>query len=161
MNQAICEREAQTAAAVHSGTIDHEIAAHARQCPVCSDILLVNEFLRENAALDQERTALPDAGLIWQKAQSRANQQAMRLALRPIRFMKIIAVVAFACSAWLRLLLPIGKELLASWSRSLDLNLGFASKIWPTMANESTILLASSGTLVLLGLSSWYMLRQE
>jgi hypothetical protein len=161
MNQAICEREARTTAAVRSRTIDHEIAAHAQHCAVCSDILLVNEFLRENAALDQQRTPLPDAGRIWQKAQSRANQQATRLALRPIRFMKIIAVVAFACSPWLRLLLPIGKELLAFWSRNLDLNFSLASKIWPTTSSQAAILLGFAAATILLSLSSWYMVRQE
>jgi hypothetical protein len=161
MNQAICEREAQTAAAVHSGTVDHEIAAHAQQCLVCSDILLVNELLCENAALDQQRTTLPDAGRIWQKAQSRANQQATLLALRPIRFMKIIAVVAFACSPWLRWLLPIGKELIASWSRNLDFNLSLASKIWPTTSSQAAILLGFAAATILLSLSSWYMVRQE
>ena len=162
MNQAICEREDQTAAAVRTGTIDPEIASHARQCRACADIVLVTDFLREGVTLaDHERLPMPDAGLIWRNAQSRATQEATRLALRPIRFMKIIAVVAFACSPWLRLLLPLGKDLASSWSPTLDFNFAFSSRLWPVLANQSAILLASTGTLVLLGLSSWYMLRQE
>ena len=162
MNRAICEREDQTAAAVRSGIMDPEIASHARQCRVCADVLLVTELLREGGALtDHEQIPMPDAGLIWQNAQSRATQESMSLALRPIRFMKIIAVVAFACSPWLRLQLPLVRQLASSWSPTLDLNFAFTSRLWPVLANESTILLASTGTVVLLGLSSWYMLRQE
>jgi hypothetical protein len=162
MNRAFCEREDHTEAAARTGMIDPEIASHAQHCTVCADILLVTDFLHERGALaDHERLAMPDVGVVWQKAQSRATQEAVRLALRPIRIMKIIAVAAFACSPWLGMFLPVGRELLASWSRSVDFNVAVASRLWPLMASESTILLASTGTLILLGLSSWYMLRQE
>ena len=162
MSPAICEREAQTAAAAHSGTIDHEIAAHAQQCPACSDILLVSAFLRENAILaDQERAVLPDARHIWQKARSRAKHQAVRLALRPIRFMKIVAIIAFAGSPWLRLLLPLGRGLTASWSRVFDFNPAFVPKLWPPAPSQAAILLAFGAATIFLGLSSWYMVRQE
>ncbi len=162
MNPTTCEKEEQTSAAVRAGTIDADIATHAQQCPVCSDILLVSEFLHdEDACVHQERVALPDAATVWRKAKLRANQEAIRLALRPIRYMKIIAVVAFICSPWLRLLLPTLNRLVGSWSTTFDWNLAVVSTIWPVVANESTIVLASSATIILLGLSSWYMLRQE
>jgi hypothetical protein len=162
MNRVFCEREDQTAAAIRSGAVHDEIASHARHCPACSDILLVSEFLREDCALaDHEQTALPDPSHIWQKARLRSRQEAVRLAMRPIRFMKIIAIVAFACSPWLRLLLPIGREFAASWSKAFDLNLAFVSKVWPAAANQAAILLSFGAATILLSLSSWYMLRQE
>jgi len=142
--------------------MDHENSRHAQECPFCSDIVLVSKFLNDNATLsDRERRALPGPALIWQKVHLRAKKEALRVALRPIRYMKVLAFVAFACSPWLRLLLPIGRELAASWSRTVDLNLASGSKVWPIMANESTVVLGALGTLILLGLSSWYMLRQE
>ena len=162
MNRDFCEREDQTAAAARSGTMDHETTLHAQECPVCFDIVLVSKSLNDNATVaDRERRALPDPALIWQKAQLRAKKEALRIALRPIRYMKVLAFLAFAGSPWFRLLLPIGRELAASWSRTVDLNLASGSKVWPTMANESTALLGALGTLILLGVSSWYMLRQE
>ena len=162
MNRVICEREDQTAAAIRSGAIDDETASHAQHCPACSDILLVSEFLREDCVLaDHEQTALPNASHIWQRARSQAQQEAVRLAMRPIRFMKIISIVAFACSPWLRLLLPIGRELAASWSRAFDFNFAFVSKVWPTAANQAAVLLGFGAATILLSLSSWYMLRQE
>jgi predicted anti-sigma-YlaC factor YlaD len=164
MKRAICEKEDQISAAIRSGqkTIGPEIAAHAQHCPACSETLLVAEFLQTNVALaDHERATLPDPRPIWQKARRQATQQAVRVALRPIRFMKIIAIVAFACSPWLRWLLPIGRELAASCSKAFDLNLTFVSRPWPVTANEAMLLLGLSGTILILGLSSWFMLRQE
>jgi hypothetical protein len=121
----------------------------------------VTEFLRDGDTLaEHDQIPVPDAGLIWAKANLRATQEVVRMVLWPIRFMKIIAVIAFACSP-LRLVLPVVRQLSSSWSPALDFNVAFAPKLWPVMANESTIFLASTGTLVLLGLSSWYMLRQE
>lgn len=162
MNRAFCAREDETAAATRTGTIAPEIASHARQCAACAEILFVTEFFQEEASLrDHEQLTMPDAGLIWKNAQSRATQESVRLALRPIRFMKIIAVIAFASSPLFRMLLPIGRHLFSSWSGALDFNIGSPLRLWPTMANESAILLASTATLILIGLSSWFMLRQE
>lgn len=162
MNKVFCEKEQQTSAAVRSRTIDRDTSLHAQTCQVCSDILLVGKFLNDDCPLaDHERTAVPDPTFIWRKAQLRANKEALRIALRPIRYMKVLACIAFACSPWLRLLLPIGRELTVSWSQTLDLNLAYASKLWPVIANESTVLLGAVGTIILLALSSWYMLRQE
>lgn len=162
MNRVICGREDQTAATIRNGAIDDETASHAQHCPACSDILLVREFLRADCFLaDHEQSALPDASHIWQKARSRAQQEAVRLAMRPIRFMKIIAIIAFACSPWLRLLLPIGREFAVSWSRTLDFNFAVVSKVWPAAANQAVILLGFGSATILLSLGSWYMLRQE
>lgn len=160
MNRTSCEKEDQTSAAVLSGTLDAEIASHAEHCPVCSDILLVAGSLNENHA-DAERPALPDPSLIWRKARSQARQEAVRVALRPIRFMKIIAILAFACSPWLRLMLPIGRELSASGTRTLDSASAFVSKISLSAPMETTLLFGFAGTAVLLVLSSWYLLRHE
>lgn len=162
MNRQSCEREGRTVTAVLSGTLDHESALHTQQCSVCSDILLVAGFLQSNHSLaDHERTALPDPQLIWRRARFQANQDAVRLALRPIRFMTIMACVAFAFSPWLRVLLPIGRGLSISSSRILDSTLASLSKTSLGSAAVVTMFFGFAGTLILLGLSSWYMLRQE
>jgi len=162
MNRAICEREEQTTAAIRSGPVSQEIASHAQHCAACAEILLVGEFLRTNAALPvHEPVPSSSPTFIWQRAQRRATQQAVHRALRPIRFMTVIACIAFACSPWLRWLLPMGKELSTSWSKAFDLDLAFVSKAWPATATEATLFLGLSGTVILLALSSWYMLREE
>ena len=162
MNKNICEREDQTSEAARSGIIDCETSVHAQQCAICSDILLVNKIANDDSFFtDLEPTALPDAAFIWRNAQLRARKKALGVALRPIRYMKLLACITFVCSPWLRLLLPLARQLTASWSRILDSNLASASKLWPAMANESMVTLGVLGTLILLGLSSWYMLREE
>ena len=124
--------------------------------------MLVAEFLRNNRTLvDHERTDLPDPGLIWRKAQWRANERAVRMASRPIRWMTVLACIAFACSPGFRLVLPLAQDVASSWSRTLDFNLVSLSKIWPTTPNEPIILFAVSGTMILLAFSSWLILREE
>lgn len=162
MNRQSCEREDQTSAAVSGRTLNPEIVSHAQQCSICSDILLVAGFLQNNEVLrDLERIVLPHPGLIWQTARSQANQESIRLALRPIRFMKIMACIAFACSPGLRLVLPIGRELSTSWSRTVDSTLALFLKTSLSTSAETAILLGFSGTVLCLGLSSWYILREE
>ena len=162
MTPTICEREHHTTAAVLSGTVNAEITSHASECAVCADILLVSNFLCEDQTVAaRDRTSLPDAGQIWHKAQQRATQQAVRAALRPIRFMKIIAVVTFFVSPWLRFLLPIGREFFSSWTRNLDFNVSLTPKILPATATQLPILLGFAAATMVLSLSSWYMVRQD
>jgi hypothetical protein len=162
MTRTICEREDHTSAAVFSGTINAEITSHARECPVCADILLVARFLRGDDSLAAgESTALPYADAIWHKAQLRATQETVRLALRPIRFMKIIAIVTFLSLPWLRSLLPVGRELFSSWTRNLDFNLVLSPRIWLATTTQLTILLGFAAATILLSVSSWYLVRQE
>lgn len=162
MTRTICEREDNTSAAVLSGRLNAEIVAHARKCPVCADILLVSEFLPEDKALAvSECTALPNPGSIWHKAQLRATQDLIRRALRPIRFMKMIAIVAFLSLPWLRSLLPIARELISSWTQNLDFNLYLAPRIWSAATTQLAILLGFAAATILLSLSSWYLVRQD
>ena len=162
MNRLRCEREEQTSAATVSRAIEPEIMAHAQDCRDCSDILLVGEFLQNDSLLtDREQVSLVNPGLIWRKAQQRETQRAIRLALRPIRWMTVLACVAFVCSPWLRLVLPVFQDLGSSSSKFLSSELVTLSRIWPAIPNETMILLVMSGTIILLGLSSWLMLREE
>jgi hypothetical protein len=162
MNNILCEREDQTAAAVRNATVDRETALHAQRCPACSDILLVGEFLFDRSTLtDRERTVLPDAARLWKQAQMRASREAVRLALRPIRFMKIIAVVALFSVSWLRSLLPATSEWMGSWMGNLNPDLISIPRVWPATAYQAEILLGFAAATALLTLGSWYMVRQE
>lgn len=162
MTHQLCEREGQTSTAILRGTIDPETASHVRSCGACSDILLVSGFLRSKSALSAgERAATPDPGLIWRKAQWRATEQAIYVAARPIRWMTVVACVAFACSPGLGLGLPLAEDLASSWSKTLDFNFAALSRISSAASNEPVILLAVSGTALILALSSWLMLREE
>jgi hypothetical protein len=70
-----CEWERQTLAAVCGGKakpgsakhVTSEVAKHAQACPVCSEILLVNAFLR--------RLKLSDWQLLWQAYVKGSNHE--------------------------------------------------------------------------------------
>jgi hypothetical protein len=51
MNEHFCEKEQQVVAALCGSSRDGEILGHAGRCPVCSEVLLVSEFLRESTQL--------------------------------------------------------------------------------------------------------------
>ena len=162
MNPPVCEREAETSAAARSGILDQAISRHAENCPACSDILLVTGLFHQTMSLaEHEPSTLPPPDLIWRQARLEARQEVLRLAMRPIRLMKIVALIAFACSPWLRLMIPIGREVFIAGTRTLDSALVLLSNISLSTSTEATILLGLSGMVLLLGLSSWFMLREQ
>ncbi|HTW57404.1 MAG TPA: hypothetical protein VMD99_04715 [Terriglobales bacterium] len=67
MNLQRCEKERQTLAAIRGGKANREIAMHAQMCRVCSEILLVNAFLR--------RLKLREWQLLWQAYVERSDHE--------------------------------------------------------------------------------------
>jgi hypothetical protein len=160
MNKHYCEKEHQVVAALCCGSPDAAILDHARSCAVCSEVLLVTEFLRESGQLaTHELSTLPDAALIWRKAQASAREKALTRATLPIQIARICAyVVAVLAAPWL---IFASRPL---WPRMSDLwpiPLSSADRLWFSALNESSLLLATAGAIICLGLSSWYMLREE
>jgi len=158
MNEQHCEKEQEVAAALASGACDTEILNHARKCAVCSEVLLVREFLREGAQLAaHEIENLPDATLTWRKAQAMAREKALARATLPIRAVRIVACAAGVLAAPLMVL-----ESRRPWPQLTDVwlrNLSFTSRLWPSGSNELALLLAITGAILCIGLSSWYILR--
>jgi hypothetical protein len=159
MNEAYCEKEQQVVAALYGRSRDAEILGHARSCPVCTEVLLVAEFLRESRQIaTHELSALPDAALIWRKAQALAREKALVRVTLPIRLARISAfVVAVLAAPWLIL----ESHQLWPWMANLwPRHLSFTNRLWPSDLNATALLLAISGTLVCT-LTAWYMLREE
>jgi len=160
MNEHFCEKEQQVVAALCGSSRDAEILGHAGRCPVCSEVLLVSEFLRESTQLAaHELSALPDAALIWRKAQALAREKALVRATLPIRIARISAfVVAVLAAPWLifesHQLWPVMPDF---WPRHLS----FTNRLRPSDSNETALPLAITATIICIGLSSWYMLREE
>jgi hypothetical protein len=159
MNEAYCEKEQQVVAALCGSLRDAEILGHARSCPVCSEVLLVAEFLRESTQIAaHELSDLPEAGLVWRKAQALARQKALVRVTLPIRIARISAfVVAVLAAPWLIL----ESHQLWPWMANLwPRHLSFTNRLWPSDLNATALLLAITGTLVCT-LSACYMLREE
>ncbi|MGA8502246.1 MAG: hypothetical protein WB683_11900 [Candidatus Sulfotelmatobacter sp.] len=159
MNEHHCEQEQSVVAALRGGSRDPEILVHARNCPVCSEVMLVTEFLREETNLAQhELNTLPDAALIWRKAQALAREKALARATLPIR---ITRISAFAVALLAVLWLILESHQPGSWMADLWPRHLLFTSLWSSNLNEPALLLALTSTLICIGLSSWYILRED
>jgi len=158
MNEQYCEKEQEVAAALAGGTRDAEILNHARECAVCSEVLLVREFLREGAQLaPQEIEKLPDATLVWRRAQATALEKTLVRATLPIWAVRIVA-----CAAGVLAAPSLVHQSRRLWPRLTEVwlpHISSTSRLWPSGSNELALLLAITGAIFLIGLSSWYMLQ--
>jgi len=157
-----CEQEHAVITALHSGSLPDELLAHVGVCRVCSEILLIGECLREESmpANSNDELYLPDASVIWRKAQARAREEAIARATLPIRIVRTCAyALAILASPWLAFQLSHAPSWMA--------NLGLKHFPWPEMDGKwlatltGTTLLGIVATAVCMGLSSWYMLREK
>ncbi len=116
MNLLECDQEPRVLEAVRSGRGASEweepLRVHVAACRICSDVVLVAQFLlQENECADAE-AALPDAGLVWWKAQLLERRAAAERAVRPI------AVTEKLAGAGIVALLLTG--IILNWSRVLN-----------------------------------------
>jgi hypothetical protein len=160
MSERYCTHEEEVAAAAAAGECDAAIVDHARNCHVCSEVLLVTKLLGTSASLSaHDLNCVPDAAVVWRKAQAVARKQALRRATLPIRTARIAAcvfgVVAvplwIARSGWL-------------WAYAPHLWLGHASsgyQPWFAGSSASLLMLTITAATMLIGLSCFYMLREE
>jgi|SRR5579863_6076783 len=158
MDRDYCEHEERVVAAVRGGFFDTEILGHAHDCPVCSEVLRITELFREESKLaGHELSTLPDAGLIWQKAQAAARQKAIAEATLPIRLVRTCAYgVAILSAPWLVFeSFRLWPGWVNSWPRLA------ANQVWATASNEAALVAGIAGTLVCIAVSSWYILREE
>jgi hypothetical protein len=87
-----------------------------------------------------------------------ARQKALVRATLPIRIARISAFfVAILAAPWLILeSYPLWPWMADLWPKHLSLN-----RLWPSDSNETALPLAITSTIICIGLSSWYMLREE
>lgn len=161
MKESYCEKEQALVAALHSGMLNDELLVHAGSCAVCSEILLVTELLRteflqdESAALD---LPVPDATMIWRKAQARARERALARATYPIRMARTSAcALAILAAPWI--LVELSRR--PWWLQNLGLTHFVSRDVNWLAALTGTMLVGMTATFLGIALSSWYILRQE
>lgn len=72
---------------------DADTLAHVGECEICADVVSVALAMREDQALQpMESAAVPDATLVWWRAQLRAHEEAGRKAARPIAMVQGVAI---------------------------------------------------------------------
>ena len=86
-----CENEARVIESVRTGSWDSELRQHAATCAACSEAALAARVLNEMRAADLAEARVPDAGLMWWKAQLLAKREAADRATQPINFVERFA----------------------------------------------------------------------
>lgn len=95
---------------------DPDMVSHAAECAVCTDVVAVALAMREDesrveadivAASPQHPSVVPDATLVWWRAQLRAQEDAGRRAARPIALVQgigigigLVAALSFLRVSW-------------------------------------------------------------
>ena len=95
---------------------DPDMVAHAERCDVCRDVVAVSIAMREDesrveagivAASPHHPSVVPDATLVWWRAQLCAHEEAARRAARPIAMVQgigigigLVAAVSVARVSW-------------------------------------------------------------
>jgi len=150
-----CEKEQAVGIALRNGTIPPDLLPHIGSCAVCTDVVTVSEFLLQSVA--SEKIHVPDAALAFRRAQLAARQQAVAKATRPIRIAQFSAGVAGVLALpwfWhIFLNSPFLIPFLAHFSWRMDRSLSDAL--------TGIALFSIVGSLLLISVSSWYVLRQE
>jgi len=127
MNTPQCSNEQAVTELVQSGrwpeACDAALRGHVENCETCSEVLLVAGLLQEANSSLLAGVKLPDAGLVWWKAQLRARREAAELATRPIALAEKFALacgvgVLLAFTFWKRADLHAWLERLANFGHS-------------------------------------------
>jgi hypothetical protein len=148
-----CEKE-QVVAALLAGALPDDLLAHVSVCEVCTEVAQVSHALLHEVAPAVDVLRLPDASLVWKRAQALAKQQTIAKATRPIRIARICAgVTALLALPWLA---PTLLNSMPNFSHQLlTMDHTFSAAL------TGTTLLAVGTSLILISLSSWYVLHQE
>ncbi len=156
MNDFGCDKEEQVLEALRSGVINPELLNHMASCAACVDLVLVSKFLQSEAE-NLSEAALPDAGLIWPKAQLRSRHEALARATWPIRFVGGVAVLASVVAT---LWLVLSATELPSWLFDIGNYRLQAEHFWRGYWAE-VIFRGGAGTLLCAFLGSFYMLLPD
>jgi len=111
-----CERELLVIQAARSGVWDSALRAHVADCESCADAALAAQALNAMRVADELEPRIPDAGLMWWKAQLLSKRAAAERATRPIRFVEHLA---YACGGFVFVMICIWRwAMIRGWFAS-------------------------------------------
>jgi hypothetical protein len=89
-----CERDVLDLVAIGQwpSRADATLRAHAAECAICAEVAAVAAVVREWAD-DPQPVKVPDAAVVWYRAQVRAKEEAARRASRPVLAAQLVALV--------------------------------------------------------------------
>lgn len=153
------EREVLDVVAVGQwpGRADAALQSHVAGCDTCREVAAVAVAVREWAD-DSRPVTVPDASVVWYRAQVRAREEAARRAARPVLAAQLVALTTVALA-----LMTIGPS--ADWYLALVPELSLPTMSWPSVSLESVATwnwwgwgtVGIVGTLLLAGSLVWAM----
>lgn len=124
---------------------DADTLGHVAECEICADVVSVALAMREDQAREElravEAAPVPDATLVWWRAQLRAHEEAGRKAARPIAMVQGVAIGIAGVAA-----LSLGRTF---WPWIREYASGFsvvADSVSVSAANAAAATSASVGT---------------
>jgi len=157
MNDFGCDREESVSEALRSGDLNPELLRHVSECATCADLVLVSQFLQDEARAASE-SAVPDASIIWRKAQLRTRREALASATLPIRVARGVAAVAtFVATLWL--VVSIMKPF--SWLPDAGNYRLAAEHILTGQPTARCVLIGALCTLMCACAGAFYLLRED
>ena len=107
--------------------VEPALREHVSGCAICTDIIAIAPLLAEDADVARQQANVPDAGLIWWRAQMRARAEAARTAVRPIT---VAQAVGFAAAVGLGIVVAVSSRVFrAGDSRPVTLYMATVSAI--------------------------------
>lgn len=100
-----CEKEARVVRCARTGFWDADLEQHVASCQACAEAASVARLLNQMRSADEASARVPDAALMWRKAQFFAARDAGERATRPISFVErfayaLAAVCVVAACVW-------------------------------------------------------------
>jgi len=106
---------------------DADTLAHVAECDVCADVVAVAMAMREDQAQQPVAAApIPDATLVWWRAQLRAHEEAGRKAARPIAMVQGVGIGIAGVAA-----LSVGRTFWP-WIRE------YSQSLWTSVSTATT-----------------------
>ena len=149
-----CDRESAVRRGVAEESLDAELRRHLAHCRSCSDLVLVEMFLRQNARQLHPTSPLPDPGPIWWRARLQARADAAERATWMIPALQRLALVGGAALAGMAVVRSW--PVLRTWIEPLNPDGLLASGA----ASPVLVVLGSLGVLALLALFDFTHVRE-
>src|SRR6185436_12478341 len=156
MNDTPCPHDESVLAAAQSENWTDELRTHLTHCAACQQVVQIAGWMRSLAVVEHDLPDLPDAKLIWLKAQLAQRRASAAEALKPV---DIFQKVAWGVSTLMVLLGVLTKWPLLEQA-IVSLNAGWGSLV-SQAGRAGWVLVVSILTLGLVGAASLFSLDRE
>jgi len=153
---ALCPRETEVLDLVSIGQwpsrADADLIAHVAGCETCADLASVAAAMAELGENARMSVRVPDASVVWYRAQMAARDEITRRATRPMLVAQIAAVGAFLTGGFFAWQLGLGAWVTEVWATTGTFSWASLPSI---QANTGLLAAASTWRWVALGLLAW------